>query len=281
MNIETVISELIRDAVITDGETSYRSLKGGTVSDVYLLESAGRKYVVKGNTEAVIRSEVDFLRYYEGLHMMPELLYTDALYQYIVYAFIEGEAEYRGGKKEVLKILVSQLINHYRPAKNNGWGWVDEPSDSWQDFQTKEVAYAHPIIGSHLEDEVHAFIANLSLHSTFKGSRYLLHGDCGMHNFIFSEGILHGVIDPTPVIGDPVYDLIYAFCSSPEDLTKETVLEGFQLLRVGQAGEQELFEQILIALYIRLETCLRHHPEDFREYINAFHYWYSIVKTKM
>lgn len=67
MNIETVISELIRDAVITDGEISYRSLKGGTVSDVYLLESAGRKYVVKGNTEAVIRSEVDFLRYYEGL----------------------------------------------------------------------------------------------------------------------------------------------------------------------------------------------------------------------
>ena len=35
--------------------------------------------------------------------------------------------------------------------------------------------------------------------------------------------MLHGVIDPLPVLGDPIYDLIYAFCSTPEDVTKETI----------------------------------------------------------
>ena len=42
-------------------------------------------------------------------------------------------------------------------------------------------------------------------------------------NFIFRENRLYGVIDPLPSLGDPLYDLIYAFCSTPEDLTKEAI----------------------------------------------------------
>nr|WP_239587430.1 phosphotransferase [Bacillus pakistanensis] len=45
---------------------------------------------------------------------------------------------------------------------------------------------------------------------------FLLHGDCGVHNFVFKGGSLSGVIDPTPVLGEPLYDLLYAFCSITE-----------------------------------------------------------------
>jgi len=52
---------------------------------------------------------------------------------------------------------------------------------------------------------------------------FLLHGDCGVHNFIFNDNQLSGVIDPSPITGDPLYDFIYAFCSSPDELSKETI----------------------------------------------------------
>ena len=87
------------------------------------------------------------------------------------------------------------------------------------------------------------------------------------------------MIDPTPVFGEPLYDLIYAFCSSPDDLTKETINSAASHLIIkGNKSEQLLYEEVLIGLYLRLATCIRHHPNDLEDYLKAWNYWKNIIK---
>jgi hypothetical protein len=125
------------------------------------------------------------------------------------------------------------------------------------------------------------FVAELvNSPSRLRKDPYLLHGDCGIHNFIFEDQKLVGVIDPTSVIGDPLYDLIYAFCSSPEELTLETIQPAVNLL-ISQKGNinEILPEEVIIGLFLRLSSCLKHHPHDFEEYLTAWDYWKkSILK---
>lgn len=172
------------------------------------------------------------------------------------------------------------LLNNYKPApKDTGWGWANQPADSWQSFQLNEIVIASKTIASLLDTEDHQFVYNLVKNNNMDSRAFLLHGDCGMHNFIFNGGQLSGVIDPTPVIGDPIYDFIYAFCSSPDDLTKETIDSGVKhLLMNSEINSLILYEQVIIALYIRLETSIIHHPNDFEEYLKAWYYWKDIIK---
>ena len=59
---------------------------------------------------------------------------------------------------------------------------------------------------------------------------FLLHGDCRIHNFTFNDRQLVNLIDPTPVIGNPFYDLIYTFCSTPDDFKKTNIDSAVSLL---------------------------------------------------
>lgn len=107
---------------------------------------------------------------------------------------------------------------------------------------------------------------------------FLLHGDCGVHNFIFDGGRLKGVIDPTPVIGDPLYDVIYAFCSSPDELTIETFYSILDQIRFErEASVTRIYEKVLIGLYLRIGTAIKHHPSDLDSYLVSWQYWRNIV----
>jgi hypothetical protein len=280
MDIKKIIEELIQNNIIGLEPIAYTPLTGGTVSNLYLLrDSNGTKLVVKMNNPHVIKSEAYFLNLYQDLKLLPDLLFVEPSNHYIVYSFISGSTNYtRNNKKEMLEALVKGLINHYRPAPNIGWGWADELTFSWKSFILNRMLETNEILYPYLEKEEIQFV--LSLVETIMEERepFFLHGDCGVHNFIFQDGKLCGVIDPTPVIGDPLYDLIYAFCSSPDDLTKETIDSASSHL-VGK-GDFNLYEEVMIGLYLRLGTCLKHHPNDFEEYLTAWHYWKNIVKNK-
>ena len=87
------------------------------------------------------------------------------------------------------------------------------------------------------------------------------------------------MIDPTPVLGEHLYDLIYASCSSPDNLTRETIDSAVShLVFRGKKSGQILYEEVLIGLYLRLATCIRHHPNDLEDYLKAWNYWKDIVK---
>jgi Phosphotransferase enzyme family len=285
MDIKTIIDEITNIGIIeTIVET--KQLSGGTTSKLYLLcDSENNKYVVKFNEPHVLEAESHYLAFYMDVDFLPDLLYTEPAYRYIVYSFVAGAVDYpRKNKKEMLQTLVQHLISQYRSVEEPGsWGWADELTDSWQNFLLSRVIESSTILKPYLEKEDHNFVLNL-VKSPNRNREFtqpfLLHGDCGVHNFIFTEEKLTGVIDPTPVYGEPLYDLIYAFCSSPDDLTKETISSAASLLKAYEnKNDRFLHEEVLIGLYFRMASCVRHHPEDLKEYLIAWDYWKNIVKT--
>jgi hypothetical protein len=38
-----------------------------------------------------------------------------------------------------------------------------------------------------------------------------------------------------------------------------------------------LYEDLVIVLFMRLATCLRHHADDFEEYLYAWDYWKKMI----
>lgn len=281
MNIQEIIKELVHDKIIHSEPTKYEQLNGGTVSELYLLNIDGLKYVVKLNEPHIVESESNFLNYYNESNLLPKLLFVEQSYKYIVYSFINGSTNYvRKNKKEMLKTLVQRLLNNYKTTRDDiGWGWADQPADSWQSFLMNEIIEANKIIDSQLDNDDYHFVFNLVKKNSTDRKRFLLHGDCGIHNFIFNDGQLSGVIDPTPVIGDPLYDLIYAFCSSPDDLIKETIDSAARHLMIErEKNNLALYEQVIIGLYLRVGACIKHHPNDLEEYIKAWYYWKDVVE---
>lgn len=276
-SITKIISELIKQNVIPAEPSEYKKLSGGTVSELYLLKVNDSKHVLKLNGPEVTGPEALFLDTYAEGGLLPKLLYVAPANTYIVYSFISGSTDYNGSsKKEVLKNLVEGLLNQYvKFPSETGWGWMDSPSASWQDFLRNEVGLAKETIGSSLGPADHQLVADLVEKIDPNAEACLLHGDCGFHNFIFNAGQLTGVIDPAPVIGVPLYDLVYAFCSTPDDLTKETFDYAANWL---DDRPSEMYKLVAMGLYLRIALCCKHHPADLALYLKAWSEWLVILK---
>lgn len=226
-----------------------------------------------------------FLDFYKKLNLLPNLLFVEQSYNYIVYSFISGTTNFTvKNKQEMLKTLVDEVINNYKTVpKDIGFGYTDELTDSWESFLLNEIIEINKLLKPHLAGDEYNFVLNVLenlKNQDTEREKYLLHGDCGVHNFIYNDGELRGVIDPTPIIGYPLYDLIYAFCSSPNDLTKETIDSAVSHLVIkGEKNTSTLYDEVIIGLYLRLGACIKHHPYDFEKYLNAWYFWKKLSKT--
>lgn len=287
MNMNKIIKELIHEGIIQAETTRYGKLKGGTSSEAYLLQNSDHtRYVIKSNKPEVIKAEASFLYAYQHLGMTPNLLYVEPVYRYIIYTFISGAInEASLNKKHLLQALIEKFINHYKKVSiEECFGCVDERTESWIHFLWNEIMEVHKVVNPYLAKKEHDYVwevFDILKNNYIEKEPFLLHGDCGVHNFIYEDNRLKGVIDPTPVIGYPLYDVIYAFCSSPEDLTKETIDAAISYLTTITEKEYTfLYEQVLIGLYLRLGSCIKHHPTDLEEYLKAWFYWKEIINSR-
>lgn len=201
---------------------------------------------------------------------------------YFVYSFLEGNTSCEQGyKRSTLRTLVKEVINKNKIVPEaDGWGWKESPVQSWNEFLTGNVKTAYENVKRYISEEEYRKVLKLANRDAGVNQPFLLHGDFGFHNFIFQENELYGVIDPLPVLGDPIYDLIYAFCSTPEDLTKETI-DYVMKQCVFHKKERDLYEEIVIGLYLRIDTCLRHHPKDLEDYLVAWRYWMGEIEPAL
>ncbi|UVI27918.1 phosphotransferase family protein [Paenibacillus spongiae] len=279
MNMTLIAAELFAAGVLPSGELAMDKLEGGTNSHVYLMKCG--KYdrlVLKYNEAGAVDAEAAFLKRYVKLPIVPSFRYADPANRFLIYEYIEGATTYYPGNKGGLLLeLVRQLIAKYEEVE-----WPAGRNVTWQQDLIERTKLTRSASGDLFTEEDHELAAELAGNSSrVTGPFYHLHGDCGVHNFVFDEDRqLSGVIDPLPLIGQPMYDLAFAFCSSPDELTPDVIAEVvYDEAWPFSRDLKALYEEVAIALYNRIVTCTYHHPHDLRAYLNAWKQWRMIVTS--
>jgi aminoglycoside phosphotransferase (APT) family kinase protein len=185
----------------------------------------------------------------------------------------------RGMKSEWLSALVIELLNKYVPydADEATWGRLEYPRKSWLEFNETSIEEARVNIGDVLSDQDYIFtksiVDTLFRKQSAASERFLLHGDNGVHNFVYRDDRLVGVIDPSPMAGPILYDFVYAFCSSPDDLDLETLFAAYDHLHRKSVDKSRLIQETAVQLYCRIGLSKKHHPGDLPEYLKAWESW--------
>ncbi|GAM12236.1 hypothetical protein [Mesobacillus selenatarsenatis] len=287
-NINEVINIFSKNNLITSNEVEFETLKSGTTSGVlYILFVKNRPtYVLKIDHPSIINSTKDFLLAYQDVQLLPNLHYIDDQKGFLVYAYISGETHFhRGSKLKWMTRLINELFNHYLKVDQDiPWGRVNgRKSKSWSDFNQISLESAKENIGDLLSIEDHSRVASLvsALNEYhIREEKYYLHGDAGVHNFVYSDNELKGVIDPSPLIGPRIYDFTYAFCSSPDHLDLNTLMNAFSLWHGNTCFSKErLLGEVLFQLYTRIGVCIKVHPHDLNEYMEAWREWRAYLPS--
>lgn len=265
--------------------TDWMELKGGTSSSVWkLLGENDHKYVLKSNERDTVKAETHYLSAYHSIEILPKVVYTDVNYNYYIYTYMSGEVKTGISNKQLfLKELVSKLIAQYEPMSTNDYGWLQDLSLNWHDYLLGEINTARSIIGPRMTDEDYELVKSLvqkKERMDLKEKSYLLHGDCGVHNFLQANNKLEAVIDPMPLAGPLIYELVFAFCSSPEQLTMEVIFEVAKGLPNSKNNKEQIIEEVIIGLYIRMLRCVYHHPHDLPSYLQAWDYWTALKNNQ-
>ncbi|MGG4266207.1 phosphotransferase [Peribacillus simplex] len=284
--INEIIYSLVNQGIIKkDDDIDLKKLKSGTTNGIlYTIHNNEiPKYVIKIDQPKLIAATEEFLLTYKDVNLLPNVLYTDEKKEFIVYSYISGETHFnRGSKLEWMTILIKELLNKYQKVNKDNWGRVNGiHRNSWADFNLSSLEFAKEDIGDLLPSEDHKKVESLvNKLKTYEHQeeKYYLHGDAGVHNFVYKGNKLNGVIDPMPLIGPKIYDFTYAFCSSPDDLNLETLLSSFSLLTQDVPFNKErLLEEFLFQLYTRIGVCIRVHPHDLSGYLKAWKEWREYI----
>lgn len=281
-DVNSIIKDLVKKGVIDHLDIDLHQMSGTTEGFVYRLSVDNEpKYILKIDDPQYL-SHVERLLYkYEHSVLLPKLVYADSEQSFIVYAYTEGTTHFhRGSKINWLTRVVNDLINLYESqCQTDKWGSFEEPCQTWRDYIDRGVEEARINVGSLLAVEDYNKVKRL-VQNISKGAgdeAFLLHGDCGVHNFIFDKSELVGVIDPSPILGPVMYDFIYAFCSSPDDLNLDTLHAAAAFLNNGPLDTASLVEAVAIELYCRIGISLKHHPHDLADYLEAWNYWKELI----
>lgn len=271
--------ELLSNQSLIIANTRVEKLTSGTTNGVLysIIVDNNPAYVVKIDTANIIRPTQQFLTAYRDVNLLPTILYADPEGQFIVYEYIAGGTHInRGTKMDWMTILTKELFNQYKKVdETTPWGRINgTPRSSWSEFNQISLQYAQQNIGNVLTLEDHEKVGLLV--EKLKGyshleEKYYLHGDTGVHNFVYSDQRLNGVIDPSPLIGPKIYDFTYAFCSSPDNIDLDTLLSLFAMWNSdGSYTEERLLDEVLFQLYARIGICIKVHPHDLADYMGAW-----------
>ncbi|WP_240418412.1 aminoglycoside phosphotransferase family protein [Paenibacillus periandrae] len=283
-DINSIISSLHEKGILNNVDIVMNNKTGTTDGLVYILSEHNEvKYVLKIDHPQQITLSEQFLYTYRHIGLVPTIIYTDPEKAYIVYSYIAGTTHYnRGLKIDWLTLLVKRFFNHYEKSLlTDQWGRLHKPIHSWREWNYRSLQDTRNNWGNLLSIEDYNRVKSIAEHISAceeHEARFLLHGDAGVHNFVFHDNSLIGVIDPSPMIGPVLYDFTYAFCSSPDDLNLETLIAAYSSLNYEPVERSRLIKEVIFQLYCRIGICIQHHPHDLEDYLKAWEYWKSLQK---
>jgi hypothetical protein len=260
---------------------------------------AGPELVVKIDDPGALSAVIRYHEAYRGAPLIPALRHADPESRFVAYDWVAGELgrglEPQPDKPTTLLAIAEGLLSRYVPAPSDNPGrlhapWM--PPDfswrSWQRFLGGVLYGRHDQVHAHLPSDAAALVKDLAASPDRHGDGplYLMHGDCGAHNFVFRDGSLVAVIDPAPMVGQPIFELAFAFASWPADLTLDAIVPAAEALeRAGRwhppprARRRVLIEEVLIAMYSRVGTFVVNRPGDVPAYLDAWTRWTDLLTT--
>ena len=263
MNIDNKIDKDIIDFILKLLNLIYESHKyftDGVSSHVILLNN---KYLIKRSTPYAIKAEIKFLSLNPSSKMQ-KIVYFDPSYRFAVYEFIHGD---------IMKIVddindfldnIIFITNNYKSVNYYGFGYLYEEVESWSKFLLNEVNDSSSNLNSYIPDNS-IVLKQINILENYIFDKKLIHGDFGTHNFIKVNGKFAGVIDPMPVIGDSLYDTLFAIASNATVVKNITLDKIYTLL---SEPYEKVNAMLIIVLYCRIARCLKYHKQDIHIYMD-------------
>ena len=262
---ERVIAEFLKFK--NEEYQTHKYFTDGASSKVMLLNG---KYLIKQNTKETLKAEIEFLKgINENLAIsdfFQKIEYINSDFEFVVYDFIEGSIMKNPNNVKGIEEKLLIITSNYLDYNKDGFGYLGEGTSSWEEFLKQEIEDSSENIKDYIENSNQAISAVEALRK-YEFDKKLLHGDFGTHNFVERDGLFIGVIDPMPVIGDKLYDLLFAICSNVSILQKYSLEDIYGLVEEPKEKVKALFT---VVLYSRISRCLKYHPKDINIYMN---YW--------
>lgn len=257
---EQIVNEVL--SILNINYEKHRYFNDGAVSKVILLND---KYLIKQNKNLL--SEIEFFKY-NKIDMFQELLYIEPNNSYLVYSFVDGKImnDVKDAKDTINKVL--NVVSSYASYNKEGYGYFSELMDSWDTFLKSEMEHSSRNTKDYISDLslINKCLDNLK---KYPFTKKVMHGDFGTHNFIEKGGKLIGFIDPDTVIGDPLYDVLFAIVSNVDILQTVTLEYLYELI---DEEKEKIYSMFVITLFSRISRCLKYHKEDIDIYINYYNY---------
>ena len=239
---------------------------GATDASVFSL---AHQYLVKITDINTIRTQTEFLKITHN-PVFQTLLCSNEQLGYECFAFINGQKfSTQLINLEVAIKQIELIVRSYQKYPHAGYGFLNEEHTSWRAFLLDEIEYARRNIGTISTAKVmHA----LDIAGQTNPEQHLMHGDFGTHNFLIVPDAkgnpMINVIDPMPMVGDPLYDFYFAILSDPEIFTKVTP-EYIYSYFFGW-GKDYKHALLTIALYVRMSRAWLYDHEHFDLYVQLY-----------
>ncbi len=241
---------------------SHKYFNDGHSSKVFLLND---HYLVKQNKQSLLKAEVQFLNL-NNSKVFQKIVYADSNYDFVVYDFIQGNMMKSVDDIEDTLKSIFKITSNYKNYTGYGFGYLNEKFESWSKFLDDEIKYSSLTVNPYIPDNSNVYKC-INILEKYPFDKKLLHGDFGTHNFVKENGKLIGVIDPMPIIGDPLYDLLFAIVSN-KDILKNITLE--KIYSLANEPKEKINAMLTIVLYSRIARCIKYQPQDIDTYLN---YW--------
>ncbi len=240
----------------------HKRLKGGTASRIVLINE---EFVLKMNTPEQLRNEWKFLEFTDN-PIFSKVLYVDKKYIHMIYRFIEGELPENIEDKEGLLKTIYEISHGYKGYAYEGYGYLDELQESWEEFLLNEIEYSSRYL-KELSIDKESLIAAVRCLRDYPFRKRLLHGDFGLHNFIYKNNRLVGIIDPQGLVGDPLYELLFAVASNLEFLGWSS------LEKIAEMADEPMEKvkcMMKIVLYCRIARSVKYEEARVEEYLRIY-----------
>ena len=244
---------------LNESYVEHKYFTDGADSRVILLNN---KYLIKQNNTNSIKAEIEFFESTFSTFFQ-KLVYYSPDFEFAVYKFIPGKPmkKITSSKEIISKIL--EVSKSFSKSSKPGFGYLGEEFNSWSEFLLHEAFHRPNIddIDKQIIDEA------IKVLEKYPFEKKLIHGDFGTHNFIENNGEFVGIIDPQTILGDSLYDILFAICSNVSLLNTYSLDELYFLIN---EPKEKIRAMLIVVLYARISRAIKYHPNDIPAYLDYF-----------